>query len=316
MRKVLVIGCGNIGAQYDMHNNEIQSHVKAWHINPYADLFVYDIDLPLVKLVSEKYNCGIVKSIDKATLRNFDCVSICSPTVTHFKILEDALSAKVNTVICEKPISGNYKDLAVIKEIYKNSDSKILVNYIRRFLPSFTELKNFIASINKASEELTNISIRYQRGFVNNCSHAFDLVEFLINTEIDLNNIHTFNLIADHFNDDPTLSLQALWKNVNFSVQGLSNVCFSHFEIDIYFKYYKIVIKNAGDIIEIYRSEKGGHNLQPLVLQPEFTRHNCLKDYMMYVTDHAMHLMNGQIKNDNFIGSVVLNQNMLKYKEN
>ena len=315
MHKVLVIGCGNIGAQYDLHNNEIQTHAKAWHMNPATELFVYDIDLPLAQLVSEKYNCGIVKSIDQETLRNFDCVSICSPTNTHFRILEDALAAKVNTVICEKPVSGNDKDLTVIKEIYDNSDSKILVNYIRRFLPSFAELKDFIASI-KASEELTNISIRYQRGFINNCSHAFDIVEYLTNTAIDLNNIHTFNLITDHFNDDPTLSLQALWKNVNFNVQGLSNVCFSHFEIDIYFKYYKIVIKNAGDIIEVYRSEKTGNNLQPLALQPEFTRHGCLKNYMIRVTDHAMKLMNGQVKNDNFLGSINLNQSMLKYKDN
>jgi hypothetical protein len=40
MYKVLVISCGNIGAQYDMHNNEVKSHVKAWHLNLLTEVFI------------------------------------------------------------------------------------------------------------------------------------------------------------------------------------------------------------------------------------------------------------------------------------
>jgi predicted dehydrogenase len=313
--KVLVIGCGNIGAQYDMDNNEIQSHVKAWHVSQSVDLSIYDTNMPLAGLVAERYNCKIAKSIDQEILKNFDCVSICSPTDTHFKILKDALDAGVNTIICEKPISGRHEELTAIEEIYSHSNSKILVNYIRRFLPAFEELRAFIDSI-KAIEEITNISVRYQRGFINNCSHAFDLIEYLTDSRIDLTNTRTFNLASDHFGGDPTLSLQANWQKVNFNVLGLSDVCFSHFEIDIYFKYYKIVIKNAGEVIEIYRAEKVGDNLQPLMSQPEFTRHNCLKNYMAHVTGYALKLMSRQVSNDNFISSVNLNKKMLEYKDN
>jgi predicted dehydrogenase len=315
MYNVLVIGCGNIGAQYDMHNNEIQSHVKAWHLNPITRVFIYDTNPDLMRLVSDKYSCDVVKSIDVETLTHFDCVSICTPTFTHRDFLEKALAAKVSTIICEKPVSNNYSDLEHLKKLYNNNRSKILVNYIRRFLPAYSELKKIITSI-MVFEELTNINIRYQRGFINNCSHAFDLVTYLIGAEIYLNNINRFNLIADHFSDDPTLSMQALWANVNFNVQGLSNVCFSHFEIDIYFKYHKIVIRNAGDTIEVYKAENADNNLQPLVIMPASTKHNCLKNYMVYVTDYAVKLMNGQIAEDNFIDSVNLNQQMLKYKEN
>ncbi len=37
---------------------------------------------------------------------------------------------------------------------------------------------------------------------------------------------------------------------------------------------------------------------------------------MVWVTDYAVKLMSGQIVDDNFIGSVNLNQEMLKYKDN
>ncbi|MES2427305.1 MAG: Gfo/Idh/MocA family oxidoreductase [Bacteroidota bacterium] len=315
MYKALVIGCGNIGAQYDMHNNEIQSHVKAWYLNPLVSLHIYDINRSLVENVADKYNCEIIDSLEVDVLKEFTFVSICTPTATHLNFLEMALAAKVNVVICEKPVSNNYEDLEQIKSIYEINTSKVLINYMRRFLPPFMELKQFISSI-KPFEKLTNISIRYQRGFINNCSHAFDLIAYLTDIDIDLSHINRFNLIADHFIDDPTLSLQALWGDVNFNVQGLSNVNFSHFEIDLYFNYHKIVVKNAGNIIEILKAEKTDGNLKPLILQAEHTRNNCLENYMKHVIDYAVDLKQGRVNKDNFINAVTLNQKMLRYKDN
>ena len=164
-----------------------------------------------------------------------------------------------------------------------------------------------------AKELLTNISIRYQRGFINNCSHAFDTIEFLTGSEIDLKEIKMHNIDFDHFINDPTISLQARWNKTNVSVTGLSKVRFSHFEFDLFFEYFKICIKNAGQNIEIFKAEKGEQLLLSLNIQDKYTRENCLKNYMEHVIENAYELLINNGQKDNFIQSVSLNQRMLNY---
>jgi hypothetical protein len=189
------------------------------------------------------------------------------------------------------------------------------VNYIRRFQPGFLNLKSFIHR-DLYFDELTNVSIRYQRGFINNCSHAMDLLEFLTNKEIILDKIKIHNKVFDQFENDATLSLMALWDNVNFDILGLGNVLFSHFEIDLYFKKNKILIKDAGNRIEIYKSDGKSTILLPLKLKENLSKEDCLKNYMIPVTNHAIELMEKLELEDNFINSINLNLKMLNYKNN
>ncbi|PTS95978.1 hypothetical protein DBR11_20055 [Pedobacter sp. HMWF019] len=312
MYKVLVIGCGNIGAQYDKHTDAIQTHVKAWHLNPETAVSIFDLNQSFVQEISDLYGCEIVEDINVDILRNFDCVSICTPTKTHLDLLEQSFTASVKTIICEKPVSIDFGQLEQLKESYANSNSKVLVNYIRRFLPAFKKLREYIL-LKLTTEKITNISVRYQRGFINNCSHAFDLIEFLTDKNLTLEEIQSHNRVFDQFDYDPTLSLQAIWGDININVLGLSNVLFSHFEIDIFLEYTKISITNAGDLIEIYEAGKFNGFLQPLNINTGLTQTNCLKDYMKSVTDKAIELTKGVADQDNFLSSIVLNQKMLKY---
>lgn len=312
MYKALVIGCGNIGALYDFNNNEVNSHAKAIHLDARFSLSIYDINKMISEKISARYNCEIVDVINEKTLNKFDCVSICTPTDTHVELLRMAVDSGVKVIICEKPISNSLNELDVARTIYLNGKSKILVNYIRRFQPSYIDLRTFISNL-ITKETLTNINIRYQRGFINNCSHAFDTIEFLTGSEMNLTDIKKHNIVFDHFNTDPTLSLQAMWNNTNVSVTGLSNVCFSHFEFDLYFEYYKVCIKNAVQRIEIYKAEKGEQLLQPLYIRNENTKEKCLNNYMINVIDQAYQLLNNEEQMDNFIQSINLNQRMLNY---
>lgn len=313
MYKVLVAGCGNIGAQYDRNTNEIQTHIKAWYQNKLAELSVYDVNTTLSNEVAKQYNCKVLESLDASTMADFDCVCICTPTSTHLALLDMAIAANVNTIICEKPISISIEELEFIKQIYTNGNSKVIVNYIRRFLPAYSTLKTFINSI-RDQERLTTINIKYQKGFLNNGSHAFDLIEYLFNEKLILKDYKTHHKIVDFFKEDPTLSLQANWNQANFSIVGLADISFTHFEIELYFEYYKILIKDSGDKIEIYKSEDADGRIQPLILQSEMTK--CLKDYMYYVSEYAVNILNKSISEDNFLNSLELNQRMLTYKNN
>lgn len=315
MYKALVLGCGNIGAGYDLDTDKILTHAKALYLNPKFALTVFDSNEQQARKIADKYNCDVIADLNLADISHFDLVSICTPTETHAQYLSMLISAGIKMIICEKPVSNNVDELNSLQAIFLAHKSKILVNYIRRFQPAYVKLRDLVKELLK-KEALTNISIRYQRGFLNNCSHAMDILQFLLDKEINLGPIKLHNAVADHFVNDPTVSMLTNWEHVNVSVLGLSNVKFSHFEIDIFFKQSKIAIKNAGQLIEIYKSENRKEFLEPLFLDSEHVFKDCLENYMKFVIDHAEKVLSGKIKEDNFISSISLNKKMLNYLKN
>jgi predicted dehydrogenase len=315
MFKALVIGCGNIGAGYDFANDEISTHAKAYFKNKNFALSIFDTDKNTVKKVKEKYDCAVVPEINAMTIAPFDCVSICTPTATHFKYLKAALEIKNKVIICEKPISYSYDELSGAESLYRSKQSKVLVNYVRRFQPDYINLKHTVRKL-MMKERFTNISIRYQRGFINNCSHALDLLQFLTETELNLKNIIISNRVKDHFENDPTLSMTCAWGDTNVSILGLSNVRFSLFEIELYFEHTRISILNSGKSINICSAQPNKKFLQPLQVNAMGSKEDCLKNSMANVVAQAYQLLVSREAQDNFISALKLNQLILKAIEN
>lgn len=314
MFKSLIIGCGNIGALYDFDNNQILTHAKAYFLHPDFQFSIFEPDTVLRQKISDRYRCPVLSEINVPILRGYDCISICSPTKTHAALLKQVFEAKVKVVICEKPLSNDLIDLKELAQVYAQSESKVIVNYIRRFQPAFKALKKEISVI-KQKDKLIHIAIRYQRGFINNCSHAFDVIEYLTDAPLILSAIKKHNPCKDHFEEDPTLSLQAFSEDVNMSVLGLSDVQFAHFEIDLYFKQHKISILEAGQIIRLFQTQDNKGTNSPLQ-QDSIQQQDCLKDYMKPVVNQALNLLRGVEQEDNFIKSINLNERMLHYLNN
>lgn len=307
--RALLIGCGNIGAGYDFDTDAVLTHAKAYSLSNDIVFSVYDSDKVLAKKVAERYNVEYLNEISDAEFRKYEIISICTPTTTHYEYLLRAIKLNIPLIVCEKPVAAEERELQKLSSAYYSGKTKVLVNYIRRFQPAFVSLKEKMNET-LANESLTNVVIQYQRGFLNNASHAFDLVEFLLGREICLDNIHISNKIMDAFPIDPTLNLTADWENVNFNVVGLSNIKFSLFEIDLFFEYHRISIKEAGNVIEIYQAHKGEVFFKPL--EKQTTEASCLKDYMIPVIDAAKRILTGK-QEDNFIASLTLASKMLNY---
>lgn len=311
MYKSLLIGCGNIGALYDLETEEILTHAKAYFQHPDFEFSIHDSNLSLLKRISEKYSVESVIKIEDEDFSKYDCISICTPTPTHFHFLERAIESNVKVIICEKPIASDDLEINKLISLYKEKKTKILVNYIRRFQKPFRELRESIQAI-LTLEKLTNISIRYQKGFLNNCSHAFDLIQFLLNKELDLKNVNKTNLVFDHFEYDPTLCLTGLWNETNINVLGLSNVKFPFFEIEFFFENQRIGISNSGQNIDFYSNRQSGKNYSPLVRLEE-SKKECLKNYMKPIIDYAHTILSDLTLEDNFMSSATLNKKMLEY---
>ena len=175
MHTILIAGCGNIGALYDLENTQILTHAKAFASRTDFSIIFYDINYELAKKIADRYQSIALQSINDFDFTSLDCLSICTPTAAHAELLSRAFQSKIPLVICEKPVSENSEDLLNLLHQYNESSTKVLVNYIRRFQPAFQKLKLWVEEIS-GEENLTNISIRYQRGFINNCSYAFDII--------------------------------------------------------------------------------------------------------------------------------------------
>ena len=311
MYKALLIGCGNIGALYDLDSEQISTHAKAYIHSGNFELSVFDNNKELAKSIALKYNVTYVDNYEKI-IQNYDCVSICTPTDTHFEILNKAINANIKVIICEKPVSKKQKELVKIIELYKTSKSKIIVNYFRRFSPAFINLKKKISTELQAHKLLT-ISIRYQKGFLNNCSHAIDLIQFLFNCEFKLKDVEKRNEVFDYFIDDPTISLNGYWENVFINISGLVNISYNIFEIDLFFDKSRISILNSGDNLILFNSDYNNNLSCSKYISKEYEQNSCIKNYMQPVVLKAVNLLKHEGELDNFIESALLNFKMLKY---
>ena len=309
--KVLLIGCGNIGALYDIDQDNVLTHAKAYFRHPNFNLTVYDQDEDLATRISRKYKVDVIFYIDNSLLNQFDCVSICSPTSTHFHFLKMAFDAKVPVVICEKPVSNNLEELNDLADRYHKGSTKVIVNYMRRFQSDFEKLKLDIADLLKY-EKLNHISIRYQRGFLNNCSHALDLLSFIIDKKLLITSPLITESINDHFESDPTLSMSFRWDSIQVHIIGLSNIKFSLFEIELYFEYTRISILEAGNQIKWMTAIEENKSLLVNKATEGTSKKNCLSDYMTQVIELANQLLLEDTKEDNFMHSIELNKLLIK----
>lgn len=313
MFKALVIGCGNIGAGYDFDNEKIMTHTKALSLNKNFELSVYDTDYSLATKVAAKYNCSIEHEINSEVVSKFDCISLCTPTQTHYSYLQLLFQNAIKLVICEKPVSNSLDELDSITSDYKQSSTKVLVNYVRRFQPKFSDLKLLINELLQ-KEELLNVNIKYQKGFINNCSHALDLLEFLVNKPIDFTAIKKSNIAYDFLNSDPTLSMLAFWNKTSISIVGLTHINYGLLDIELYFQSTRITIKDAGQTVEIYQMENPSKVFS--LLTPVKNLTECNKDFMVSIIQKAESFLNNQTVDDNFLSSIALNKKMLNYLYN
>lgn len=308
-KKVLIIGCGNIGALYDFKKEGVKTHVKAFTQNGNFDTVVYDQNKDLAERIAQHYGILAVKEL--IAIENIDVAVISTPTNTHFKYLQQFLQVNVPVIVCEKPVTDNMDDLKVLQELKNSSTSKVLVNYFRRFHPAYHKLKSVIGEI---SEKLTNIQITYQRGFSNNASHALDLLYFFFG-ENDLKDTSISDFAFDEFKNDPTVTLTTSFGPVSVVFHGLQHVKHSFFELKFFFETKVIAIEKNGQSIRLFSASQNRDFsfYLPLQLVPSaFDEINATENGMQYVAETVYNWLQEPSVTDNFESSIKINYETLK----
>ena len=140
-------------------------YLGSYHVEQYQQLkninFVgcHDIDSKKLDHIQKKYNVKTFEKLDELLLL-CDAVSIVTPTVTHFKIGQEAILANCHVLI-EKPITQNIKEANMLLTLATKNNKIIQVGHIERFNPAFYTLKTKnIAPLFVESHRIAPFNIR------------------------------------------------------------------------------------------------------------------------------------------------------------
>lgn len=180
--------------------------------------------------LKKKYGFRIILSEKEINYDNFDLAIIALPSIKHFSILKELLIRNFPRILCEKPVCTNIDELRELKALYRDSVSHVTINYNRSHSVFFKKISEIITTQFPDQQPL-NVSIRYQRGFINNCSHALSLCQLLLNKKFSLNSFNVFEKKFDFFETDPTLTGVGVWQDTSLVLNGLPHMPFPFLDI-------------------------------------------------------------------------------------
>lgn len=175
MYNCLIIGAGKKGALSDApgtgNEEKYLSYAHALTDHPDTDLLGF-IDTDFDAQIKAEDTWGVKTS--EAYNRGVDIVVISTPDNVHHISLLQALLFKPKLVICEKPLCLQ-THMYEIQEIYAAANIPILVNYTRRFIPHWQEIKAKISEYG----DFRSGYLYYNRGRLHTASHFIDLCLWL-----------------------------------------------------------------------------------------------------------------------------------------
>lgn len=184
MLKVLIIGCGNIAGGFDAARPSDAlpySHAGAYtRHGGFSIAACIEPDAARREAfmarwqVAQGYACLQELNGD----RDFDVVSICSPTTFHEADVAAALALKPRLVFCEKPITPSAAQSRALVSCCAAAKVPLVVNYTRRWDASLQRLAEELRS--GVWGAVRSASGTYTKGVLNNGSHMVDLLQLLL----------------------------------------------------------------------------------------------------------------------------------------
>ena len=245
---VLIIGAGNIAAGYDAPDSkEILTHVHALkQMDMFEILGIYDVICEKADLAGEKWGIPVVRNLDD--VRSSADIVVCAvPDKYHYDVLEELECwSKLKAIICEKPLTESAKSSKHIFNDYKSTDIIVAVNYTRRYLTEFQDLKMWIKT--EAGNLITG-SCMYGKGLVHNGSHFLNLLLYLFD---NIKSLWGGKTISDYFIDDPSVEFALDINAATIVFQAIPCNYATSFEMDLCFTKGRVKYDDSLGTIEYY----------------------------------------------------------------
>ncbi len=274
---VVLVGCGYIGEEH-LADIYYRDEVRL--------IAVVDTDVERARLMARKYSAIEYATDYTSYLKrsDVDIVIVATYVDSHLSIMRDCVAAGKH-VLCEKPVAVDRKDGEEFFRIAESCDSHVLVGHILRYNKSYRKIKELIDSgvigtlrfIHFVQNHHALNWTRYRR-LLEDCSpvvdcgvHYLDVMQWMSGQKIEQVKGSSFLLDIDAPRD-------------NFSIVSvkLSDGCCGCYEsgwsrnLHYYNRkefmgdkgYIKLTLqadrlsdKEEGDLIEIYHSDTGAHEI-------------------------------------------------------
>lgn len=163
-----------------------------------------------------KFNGNAFYTIEEA-IKYIDIAIVATPDNEHYKILKQLAKYPLKLVICEKPICEDLQQAREIVELYKIKGILLMVNYTRRFLPYYHNIKEL--SDSGMFGDLVSANIVFNRGWLHTASHAIDFIEWLFNG----NRSDRINIVECN-TDYRIWQIQLFWEKHYWQEQRISDM--------------------------------------------------------------------------------------------
>jgi predicted dehydrogenase len=245
--RALIVGCGQIAGGYNRgpEDRAVLTHALAYTLHEeFALAGCVDPDTQARTAFASKWlvPASYATLDDALSAQAYDVVSVCCPTGTHLQVLERLLDAPVLRVFAEKPLDGQPLVAQDIAERYAAAGRALVVNFMRRWDPEMSRLRDEIAA--GVWGELQSVVGWYGRGVVNNGSHLIDLTRFLTGRDAVIDHIGAARDDTDA--NDPTVNCMLDLDGAPFHMVGCDNRNQARFELTLSFDAGVVEILDGG----------------------------------------------------------------------
>jgi predicted dehydrogenase len=173
-KKAAIIGFGGMG----------QRHYKAYQKIGVEVTAICDLDRNKIQeLLPDFPERHIYDNYDDVLANEeVDILSVVTNGPTHAEVTIRASEAGVSNILCEKPIATNLNDAQQVVDICKENDTRLAVNHIRRWSPTYMRIKKMIQGgiIGDLRHLYFNCG---NTGLGNFAIHFFDTARYLTDSE-------------------------------------------------------------------------------------------------------------------------------------
>ena len=169
--RVGIIGCGGIARLHALGYQGVEEVEIVAIADPIEDA---------LNDFGESYNIQ-TRYLDPREMldkENLDIVSVATWHRLHAPMTIAACARKPKAVLCEKPMATNLGDCDEMLIAAQRNSVKVAIAHQRRFNPVWTDARQLIA--NGAIGEPRQIVCRGGQGLLNDCSHLFDMMRYVL----------------------------------------------------------------------------------------------------------------------------------------
>lgn len=290
-----ILGLGQIGQGYDYDASDdclILTHASAYHYHAGFELVAAtDPDPEQRERFVRKF--GLPAYPDLASLisgHRPEVYSICVPTSQHFQVFKEIIPCGPAAVLCEKPIALGLSEAQEMVRLAEAHQVALLINYIRRFEPGGTALKEAVQR--REFGDIYKGVAWYSKGIIHNGSHYLDFLRFLLGEVTDLQVIEKGREWLGH---DPEPDVCLHFGDVPIYFLAAREECFSTGGIELMGTGGHIHYRDGGERIEVRRMQPDPTFPGYKILNPDPQLiPNDMKRYQWHVLDHLYRHLTGK----------------------